>query len=194
MSRQTRGRGPAAQFGAEATRGTGSDARPSRGLGPDSGSSRSRPRPPGDPRASGGRTARRPPRPRSSQYTRRPRRAAGGHRSGASSVAHSPRPTPSRIRSRANLAALLILCRCAPNSAACALFSGPLAFVPIAIAPDGALAAPRVAGFAEHTAVGDDGEVPSLPLLGRGPSLEGRPDRLVIRAADEVPPPSDAGD
>src|SRR2546430_2665094 len=77
---------------------------------------------------------------------------------------------------------------------ACPLFSGPMALVPIAVAADGALAAPRVGGFAERTAVGDDGEVPSLPLLGRGPSLESRPDRLVIRSADEVPPPGDAGD
>src|SRR2546422_181433 len=104
------------------------------------------------------------------------------------------RPTPSRILSRANLAALLILCRRTPNSAARPLFADPLALVPIAVGPNGALAAPRIPGFAQRTAVGDDGEVPSLPLLRQGPSLEGRPDRLVVRPANEVPSPGDASD
>src|SRR2546422_9215396 len=166
----------------------------SRGLGPGSGSSRSHLRPPTGPRASGSRIASRPPRPRSSRCNRRPPRAGGGNRSGASSVAHSPRPTPSRILSRANLAALLILCRCTPYSAVGASFSGPLALVPIAVAPHGALAAPRIVGFAERPAVGDDGEVPSRPLIRQGPSLEGRPDRLVVCPANEVPSPGDASD
>src|SRR5207245_11799401 len=94
----------------------------------------------------------------------------------------------------ANLAALLILCRRTPNSAARPLFAAPLALVPIAVGPNGALAAPRIPGFAQRTAVGDDGEVPRFPRLRRGPSLEGRPDRPVVRPPNEVPTPGDASD
>src|SRR5207247_6431520 len=100
----------------------------------------------------------------------------GAHRCGASSAEHNPRPTSPRAPSRANLMVLLILCRCAPRNSARPLLSSAFVLIPIAIASHGALGAPGIPSFAQGAAVRDDGEVPGLPVRGRGPPLQGRPD------------------
>ena len=101
---------------------------------------------------------------------------------------------PPRTPSRANLTALLILCRRAPRNPARPMFSSPLALVPIAIASHGALVTSGIAGLAERAAVGDDREVPGFPFLRWRPPLQRRSEGLVIRSTNEVPPPGDPSD
>src|SRR6184192_3057086 len=66
--------------------------------------------------------------------------------------------------------------------------------IPVAVPPHRTVGAARVPCLAKGPPMGDDREMPRLPFFRRGPSFEGSPNRFVVLAAGETPPPGDAGD
>src|SRR5437879_12236986 len=66
--------------------------------------------------------------------------------------------------------------------------------IPVAVPPHRTVGAARVPCLAKGPPMGDDREMPRLPFFPRGPSFEGSPNRFVVLAAGETPPPGDAGD
>src|SRR5204863_7390117 len=66
--------------------------------------------------------------------------------------------------------------------------------IPVAVPPHRTVGAARVPCLAKGPPMGDDREMPRLPFFRRGPSFEGSPNRFVVLAAGETPPPGDSGD
>src|SRR2546421_6152760 len=95
--------------------------------------------------------------------------------------------------SRANRPAFLTLCRRAVLTGSRRLFPKSRTTVPVAIRPNRTIRAAWIPRLAQRASVCDDRKVPCFAFLRRSPVLERPPNRLVILAAGEVPPPPHAG-